>query len=191
MKKAALFFSFLAFGMSANAHSDTVYIVKHDTVFVDRPLQEPTSGQQTSMTNGNVPFTLARNYFVRNDTKFRGSKLIDKAEDFEAIFGKAATMGEGGTPTPIDFNRQCVLVIVRPETNAKTEITPGRLTADDENLRFSYNILQGRDQSFSTIPMLILIIDKAYYRLNVSVSSRVKHLTIDDDPDAVLQGVYD
>jgi hypothetical protein len=191
MKKAALFFSFLAFGMSANAHSDTVYIVKHDTVFVDRPLQEPTSGQQTSMTNGNVPFTLARNYFVRNDTKFRGSKLIDKAEDFEAIFGKAATMGEGGIPTPIDFNRQCVLVIVRPETNVKTEITPVRLTADDENLRFSYNILQGRDPSFSTIPMLILIIDKAYYRLNVSVSSRVKHLTIDDDPDAVLQGVYD
>jgi hypothetical protein len=51
--------------------------------------------------------------------------------------------------------------------------------------------LQGRDQGFNTIPLLILIMDKSYYRLNVSVSSRVKHMTIDDDPDAVLQGVYD
>ena len=191
MTKIALFLSFLAFGMSTNAANDTVYVVRHDTVFVDRPMQAPDYPEVRTVTNGNVPYIVARNYFVRNDTDFRGSKLITTAEDFEAIFGRAVTMGEGGTPTPINFDKQCALVIVRPETQVRTEITPGKLTVDDENIRFSYNILQGRDQGFKTIPLLILVIDKAYYRLNLSVSSRVKHLTIEDDPDAVLQGVYD
>ena len=191
MKKFALFLSFLAFGLSTNAANDTVYVVKHDTVYVEKPLQEAVIPTTQTTVNGNVPFIVARNYFVRNDSGFQGSKLITTAEEFESIFGKAATMGEGGTPTPIDFENQCALVIVRPETGVRTEITPGKLTVDDQSMKFSYNILQGRDQGFNTIPLLILIMDKSYYRLNVSVSSRVKHMTIDDDPDAVLQGVYD
>lgn len=141
--------------------------------------------------NGGVPYTIARNYFVRNDAKFQGSKLIKNAEDFQAIFGKAAVMGENGTPTPIDFDKQFVLAIVRPETNVNTQITPNTLTADDNELKFNYNILQGRSQGHNIVPALILIIDREYLRQNINVSSRVKHLTIEDDPDAVLQGVYD
>lgn len=209
MKKFALCLTALAFVLSANAQNDSLYVVKHDSACVKKAdcskdcckenadgkkdccKEKAASGASATVMSGNVPYTIARNYFVRNDSKFQGSKLIKNAEDFEAIFGKAATMGENGTPTPIDFDKQFVLAIVRPETKVNTQITPNTLNADANELKFNYNILQGREQSHTIVPALILIIDRQYLRQNINVSSRVKHLTIEDDPDAVLQGVYD
>ena len=77
--------------LSTNAANDTVYVVKHDTVYVEKPLQEAVIPTTQTTVNGNVPFIVARNYFVRNDSGFQGSKLITTAEEFESIFGKAAT----------------------------------------------------------------------------------------------------
>lgn len=199
MKKFfALWLSAFAFVLSANAqNNDSLYVVKHNGECSQHEkcdkkehCQKDCCKQKSAIVD-KVPYTIANNYFVRNDTKFRGNKLIKNADDFEAIFGKAATMGDNGTPTPIDFSTQFVLAIVRPETNISTQITPNTLSADEKELKFNYNILQGRSQSHTMLPMLVLIIDRNYLRQNINVSSRVKHLTIEDDPDAVLQGVYD
>ena len=212
MKKFfALCLTAFAFVMSANAqNNDSLYVVKHnDSKCCEKKEQccekkeqccekkeqcdKPCCQKQTAKNAvvDKVPYTIARNYFVRNDSKFRGNKLIKNQDDFDAIFGKAATMGEGGTPTPIDFGKQFVLAIVRPQTNINTDITPNTLSADEGELKFNYNIMQGRSMSSVMTPLLILVIDRDYLRQNINVSSRVKHMTIEDDPDAVLQGVYD
>ena len=60
-----------------------------------------------------VDYTEAHGYFVRNGAPPHLSCYYDSKEAFDSVFGCAAFMGEGGTPTQIDFTRQSVIACHR------------------------------------------------------------------------------
>lgn len=88
---------------------------------------------------GDIPYTVAEHYFVRNDLSALPPEKIVSETDFNANFGMAATMGDNGMPTKIDFKHQYVISVTLPETNIHTEIIPvGLKKADDGKIIFSY-----------------------------------------------------
>ena len=107
-----------------------------------------------------VPFTEADRYFVRNDVDGRVPAKITKQSEFDSYFGQAAVMG--AQPTPIDFSKQFVIAVDMPDTNRATTLSPKSLRKTGGSLIFSYTAKQGGTQSFTTHPLLLIIVDKKY-----------------------------
>lgn len=120
-----------------------------------------------------VPYSIARNYFVKND--FEPSLAsnwvmpdITEQSEFEKIFGMATTMGENGKPTEIDFSKQYVIAIIDPITNLASEYQIKGLKLKSNTLHLDYSLIQGEKMTSTMQPCLILVIDKKYqYPLNV------------------------
>lgn len=115
-----------------------------------------------STTGQSVPYTVAENYFVNNSVKDSVPHKITSKADFDKYFGMASTMGAGGQPTPIDFDKAYVIVVDHSTTRKKTEIIPVRLTKSGTDIIFDYKITEGENMSFSIHPLLILIVDNQY-----------------------------
>lgn len=119
------------------------------------------SGCKTQQQNlSSIPFTEADRYFVRNDVDGRVPAKITKQSEFDSYFGQAAAMG--ALPTPIDFSKQFVIAVDMPDTNLTTTLSPKSLRKADGHLVFSYSAKQGSAQSFTTHPLLLIIVDKKY-----------------------------
>lgn len=118
------------------------------------------SQKGTQMTD--VAFSVAKNYFVKNNaTKLRNPK-IETAEVFNSLFGIAATMGKEGKPTAIDFTRQMVIAVVLPETDRETALEPVSLQKNGQGeMTLTYKMVVGPPQSYTIIPSLIVIADKS------------------------------
>lgn len=124
-----------------------------------------------------VPYTIAQGYFVRNDVDRLSLNRIISREQFDLLFGMATVMGGNGKPTPIDFNRQIVIAVDAPVTDRITTIVPVSLEfvpasqnptdsrakiVAGSNLSFTYKVQIGSSQSFSTHPVLIIVVDRRY-----------------------------
>ena len=109
-----------------------------------------------------IAYTVAHNYFVRNDVTTYGTQVINSQADFEKTFGMAPVMGDGGLPTEIDFSRQTVLSVTTPPSTHSTEIIPAALTADENgNATLKYKTLvSSEEQSYSSIASLIVVTNK-------------------------------
>ena len=113
-------------------------------------------------------YTEAQNYFYCGDAPAIGSKKITSQVEFDSIFGMAAFMGKGGEPTKIDFARSFVIAKVLPETDLQTQLRPLSLVKTDANtLTLHYRLLQRGRQSFSTVPMFLLVVDRKYVNCEV------------------------
>jgi hypothetical protein len=126
---------------------------------------------------GNIPYTIAKNYFVRNDVTDFKPKKIDTQKDFENVFGMAAFMGKDGEPTNIDFGKQYVLAVMMAPTNHSTDIKPISLKRNGtmKSLVFTYNIKQDKvKQSYTITPCLLIVVDKKYDG-KVTFVSQVSH----------------
>lgn len=111
----------------------------------------------------NVPYTVARNYFVNNNAPASIAPVITTKQQFDRYFGMATVMGRDGRPTEIDFSRQFVVAKVLPETDRTTELTPLSLrqTAAGE-LTLRYRVKRGERQSYTTRPMFLLCVPAKY-----------------------------
>lgn len=117
----------------------------------------------SATTAAEIPFTVADRYFVRNDVKKLPNGKISKQKDFEATFGMATVMGEGGRPTEIDFGMQYVIAVAKPVTDRSTELQPVSLKGDgDGGLVFTYRTKVGERMSYSVQPCLVVVVDKKY-----------------------------
>ena len=115
---------------------------------------------QSNITN--VPYTEAAQYFVKN-TYTNGllkNPKITTREDFELIFGTAASMGSDGLPTTIDFSKQYVIAIIPNSSFKQTTLTVNSLVKDNREIKLYYKLTEGDQQSFESQPCLVLIIDK-------------------------------
>ncbi len=129
-------------------------------------------------------YETAHNYFVKNTVKPEDpvNGKIDSREKFEAVFGAAATMGKEGRPTPIDFDKQYVIVVIGNETDTATELKPLDLKKDSKNndITFTYQRTKGEKQSFTIRPSLIIIVDKVNEgRSSFGRSEPIKILLLD------------
>lgn len=112
---------------------------------------------------GDIPYTVANRYFVRNDLSALPPTKITSETEFNACFGMATVMRPDGKPTPIDFKQQFVISVALPETNIHTEIVPvGLRKGDDGNIIFSYQVKRGEEMSSTIQPSLLIIVDRKH-----------------------------
>ena len=111
-----------------------------------------------------VPFTEAKNYFVKNTVKddhFAEAKIATQA-DFDKLFGAATTMGKDGKPTAIDFSKQYVIAVTEKETNVNTTLVPVSLTKMGDVLKFKYEIKSGEKTTSTMKPLLLVVVDNQF-----------------------------
>lgn len=129
------------------------------------PSKAETTADSATIPDGfHVPFTTAVNYFVRNDykedqlTNYR----ISTRQQFDSIFGAAATMGAEGKPTAIDFTKQDAIAVINPVSDSAVSLQNPLLEQEGGYIALSYDEVKGGKQSFTTRPFLLLLIDKKY-----------------------------
>lgn len=114
------------------------------------------SGSRTA-----VDYRKADGYFVRNDFQNISAEMkFDSSEEFDKVFGMAATMSS--RPTPIDFSREYVVAVVLRETDRATDISVDSLLWTGRKLDLYYSIKEGAAQSFTTRPAMLLVVDRKY-----------------------------
>lgn len=112
-----------------------------------------------------VEYSVARNYFVRNDVPATLEKIyVAKSQaEVDSVFGMAAFMGKGGEPTQVDFGRSFVIGKVMPVTDVETEIKPLSLTQTaPATLTLKYAVKQGAKMGYSMRPCFLIVVDKKY-----------------------------
>ena len=110
-----------------------------------------------------VPFTIGKNFFVKNTVESIDKVKLETQEEFNQIFGIATVMGKDGKPTPIDFSKQYVIAISEPTTEFATRIKNITIVKNTENeIIVDYKVETGEKQTFLTTPCCVLIIDKSY-----------------------------
>lgn len=117
-----------------------------------------------SAVDAAIPFTLANNYFVRNDYRDSATHLLklESPEAFERIFGMATTMSPKGKPTSINFESHYVLACIGKSSNKSLELQAASLVSDQGNILLTCISKEGSDQSFTSRNALILLVDKQY-----------------------------
>ncbi|WP_345230973.1 hypothetical protein [Olivibacter ginsenosidimutans] len=112
-----------------------------------------------------IPYTVAKNYFVRND--FDPSKLltpkITTQESFDKLFGMATVMGKDGKPTPIDFTRQYAIAVILPAAERRIKLTVEALQQSNQQIILRYTEEdEGSSSTMKMQPFLLLIVDRQY-----------------------------
>ena len=121
--------------------------------------EETTNTEQTTdAEETTVSFKTAENYFVKNTVKEPVPVKITTQKEFDNYFGMAATMGENGKPTPIDFSKEYIIVADYADTNKQVEMTPVSLEQKGGDLVFNYTVTEGEDAGFTSHPFLMLIV---------------------------------
>lgn len=129
-----------------------------------RSMDRSAAVENTGSEATQVPYTIAKNYFVKND--FDMSKLptpkITTADTFQKIFGMATVMGADGKPTSIDFAKQFAIAIIPPVDERLIEMKVDNLLKKDDKLILRYKQEIGERQHMQMQAFLLLIVDKAY-----------------------------
>ena len=120
-----------------------------------------------------VPFTLAKNYFLKNDAQL-AQKKITSQKDFDRYFGAAAVMGKDGMPTKIDFTKQFVIAIAGQPTNHHTTYEVTGITVEDGMLDVAYTATIGKEaMSYYMKPLVLVVLDINYARMSVTYSGTI------------------
>ena len=131
-------------------------------------------GKITDYKPFRVPYTLARNYFKRNDNIEDVLPIkISSEEELLRFFGYAAFMGRNGEPTKIDFDKSFVIPIILPQTDQETEIIIyGLYHSRPDTLTLEYGTMcQEEHLSYTMQPFNLLIVDKEYQDCQIAVLS--------------------
>jgi len=116
-----------------------------------------------SVLNENVPFTEAKNYFVKNNIEAAvDNPKFETQQEFEQVFGMATTMGENGKPTPIDFSKEFVIAQIEDPSTQSISLKPISIRKNSNILEVKYKKVVGKNQSYTTQTSMILIINKKY-----------------------------
>jgi hypothetical protein len=110
-------------------------------------------------------YTLAKNYFKRNDDVNDVLPVkITSEEELLEYFGYATVMGRDGEPTKIDFDKSFVIPIILPDTDRETEIkVKGLYHLNPQELTVAFSAIRGEEpMSYTISPFLLLVVDGTY-----------------------------
>lgn len=126
-----------------------------------------------------VPFIITKNYFVNNTYKagdLNNYKIVTEKQ-FSDFIGMATLMGPEGKPTKVDFSKQFVVIVVNPETDLPTKLTPEKLTALGKNkLKFEYKTEIGKKATYTMIPFTMVIVDSKYKNRKIVLKTNTAKL---------------
>ncbi len=117
--------------------------------------------QNTEDAGTNVEYKIAKNYFIKNDVDGAIPDKITAQSEFEKYFGMAATMDPEGTPTPIDFSKEYVIVADYGVTVRDVILNPASLTLKEGVLNLEYKAEEGEEQGFTSRPFLLIVVANA------------------------------
>lgn len=110
-----------------------------------------------------IPYIVANRYFLKNGVETLPPQKITNQKDFDSYFGTAAVMDENGNPTDINFSTQYVISLTRPETDIETRLVPKSLETNQKGeIVLCYQEIQGQKRTYTTKPLLLIIVDKKY-----------------------------
>lgn len=111
-----------------------------------------------------VPFALGQNYFVKNTVPEdkNGAFKLESQEAFDEFYSPAATMGDSGIPSKIDFEKEFVIAIISASSDLKPSIDSISLNKEGSELLLKYKESFGEKQSFTMRPQAILIVEKKF-----------------------------
>jgi len=109
-----------------------------------------------------IDYRMAEGYYVLNSVKNEGAyeKKINSQEEFDRLFGTAATMN--AAPTPIDFSKEFAAAYIMPVTDMETTVKVDSVLWNGHKTEMYLSISTGAKQSYSLRPVKILLIDKQY-----------------------------
>ena len=116
-----------------------------------------------------VDYKEAHNYFLNQGQERAVGSKITTQKDFDRCFGMAAFMGKGGNPTTINFKKEFVIPIILDETDKDTDILDVSLEGNERELKLTYRVKEGKQQSFFMQPIKLLIVNNAYRQAQVTV----------------------
>jgi hypothetical protein len=124
---------------------------------------QQSNPEKTQIAVEKIPFVIAQNYFLKNTVDTIPNPKIETEEVFNSYFGMATTMNKNGNPTSIDFTKEYVIAVVLPKTDIATTILPVSLKKGSNNsLFFEYKIELGDKQSYTSRPLLLVVVDKKF-----------------------------
>ncbi|MCT3949867.1 hypothetical protein AB2S32_14610 [Elizabethkingia anophelis] len=142
----------------------SILLVAALTVMSCQSTKKVSDKEMTKETGMNmkVPFTLAKNYFIKNTIEDKPTfvEKITNEEGFEKFFGAAATMNN--MPTKIDFSKQYVIAVINPSTDMLTSLNMPTLSKSGDIITLAYEEKVEGKQSYSMRPCLILVVDNQY-----------------------------
>lgn len=107
-----------------------------------------------------IPFTIAERYFIKNDVVISPETVVTTKDKFDELFGMAAVMGDNGMPTSINFSKEFVIAVSKPETNYSTEFIPLSLKRNENgDIVFTYKEIKGEKQSYYIVPCLLIVVN--------------------------------
>jgi hypothetical protein len=108
-----------------------------------------------------IKYSQAKNYFVLNTIDKSSFNVIGSQQDFDALFGEAATMGKNGEPTSIDFDKQSVIAVIMKPTDHPTIFETVSLVKKAQKITFNYKaIAEPKEVSYTMTPCLLIIVSK-------------------------------
>lgn len=113
--------------------------------------------------NEYIPYTFANRYFVKSNVEegtFTHPKITSQ-EALESLFGMAAVMGEGGLPTPIDFDHQYAIAFINESTEDIVDFTVKSLKKSNNTITLEYT-KSGGTAGKAYRYCFIVIVDKKY-----------------------------
>lgn len=114
-----------------------------------------------STSSDAIAYHVADHYFLNNNVKKMPAPKIATTNEFNKLFGCAPVMGKNGMPTNIDFSKEYVIAVCKPETDISTELAPVSLTKDaGGNIVFTYKTTVGQKQTYTIVPCLLIVVDK-------------------------------
>lgn len=111
-----------------------------------------------------VPYRVAQNYFVKNTYEpgmLRNPKVATRAE-FDLYFGAATVMGNDGKPSAIDFSKEYVIAVIPEASDRNFTLKPVSLRKSRGTITLKYQFRLGDQQSFTSQPLLLLIVNRKY-----------------------------
>ncbi|MFY7651136.1 MAG: hypothetical protein ACOVQE_00470, partial [Chitinophagaceae bacterium] len=108
-----------------------------------------------------VPFLLAKNYFIKKANS-NANVIINTKEDFYSFFGAAASMGENGKPTEINFSTQYVIALIEPSSTVSTSIDVKTIEIKGTDLTVNYEVKYGENLTYTANNFQIIVLDKKF-----------------------------
>lgn len=125
---------------------------------------------QVSAPNTVVPYSIAKNYFLRNDIqpafdndgKEMDLVFMTTKDELEKTFGYATSMGPKGTPTKIDFTKQFALGIIAKENEYITKVTVKSLVKNDKELVLTYEVETDEKKTGASKDFVLIVVDRKF-----------------------------
>src|SRR5574344_792663 len=116
---------------------------------------------KVSSNKSDIHYTMADNYFLNNNVKKMPAPKITSKKVFDKLFGEAPVMGKNGMPTNIDFSKEYILAVCKPETEYSTSLEPVSLKRAGKNkIIFTYKLIKGDKQTYTIVPCLLIKVKK-------------------------------